>query len=107
MNERSPGFGAWLRRRRRELELTQAELSRQVGYSTIALRKIESEERRPSLDVASRLADSLGIPAAERSAFIRFARGDVRAASPRSPLAAAAAWQPAWRPTRRDQLPAP
>jgi non-specific serine/threonine protein kinase len=54
-----------------------------------------------------RLADCLGIPAAERPAFMRFARGDVRAETPRSPLAAAAPWQPAWQPTRRDQLPAP
>ena len=41
-------FGTWLKRRRAALGLTQEQLAQQVGCSTIALRKIEAEERRPS-----------------------------------------------------------
>ena len=53
-----------------------------MGCSKVAIRKIESEERRPSKQIAERLADVLGIAADDRKAFIRFARGDPRAALP-------------------------
>ncbi|MGQ0604422.1 MAG: tetratricopeptide repeat protein [Anaerolineales bacterium] len=76
------GVGEWIRRRRKALDLTQDELARQVGCSKVAIRKIESEERRPSKQIAERLADVLGIAADDRKAFIRFARGDPRAALP-------------------------
>ena len=76
------GVGEWIRRRRKALDLTQDELARQVGCSKVAIRKIESEERRPSKQIAERLADVLGIAADDRKAFIRFARGDPRVALP-------------------------
>jgi predicted ATPase/DNA-binding XRE family transcriptional regulator len=69
-------FGPWLQKRRKALDLTQAELARRVGCSTIALRKIEAEERRPSVQIAERLAGILGIRSADHPAFVRFARGD-------------------------------
>jgi transcriptional regulator with XRE-family HTH domain len=69
-------FGRWLKRRRVELRLTQAELARRVSYSIVTIRKIESEELRPSLQITERLAEQLGIAAEDRAAFVRFARGE-------------------------------
>ncbi len=71
-------FGDWLKRRRKALDLTQAALADQVGCSAAAIRKIEAEERRPSLQIAERLADIFTIPAMERTNFLRFARGERR-----------------------------
>jgi predicted ATPase/transcriptional regulator with XRE-family HTH domain len=97
-SERS--FGGWLRQRRRVLDLTQEELAHQVGCSAITLRKLEAELRRPSEQIAARLADILGIALTERAAFVRFAQGDPFSA-PRS----ARAEQPDAGPT--DNLPHP
>jgi predicted ATPase/DNA-binding XRE family transcriptional regulator len=69
-------FGAWLKRQRKARDLTQAELSERVGCATITLQKIELGERRPSEEVAARLAEALGIPPAERPGFLRVARGE-------------------------------
>lgn len=79
MEERAHGFGYWLRRRRKALDLTQEALARAVSCSRFAIRKIESDERRPSRRLAERLAEKLGIPEAEREAFLDAARS-VRAA---------------------------
>jgi predicted ATPase/DNA-binding XRE family transcriptional regulator len=76
VDETRVGFGTWLRRSRKALDLTQAELANAVGCSTITLRKIESEERRPSELLARRLAERLAVPADRLPAFMRFARGD-------------------------------
>jgi transcriptional regulator with XRE-family HTH domain len=70
-------FGAWLQRRRRALDLTQADLGRRVGIAAATIRKIEADERRPSTQVAERLADALAIPPAEHVLFIRAARGEL------------------------------
>jgi len=78
-------FGTWLRQRRRALDLTQDELARQVGCSTIALRKIEAEERRPSKQIAERLAELLDVAPAERPAFVRYARGELLTGAPPRP----------------------
>jgi predicted ATPase len=51
-----------------------------VGCSGITLRKLESEERRPSKQIAERLADVLSVPPEGRADFLRFARGDPFAA---------------------------
>ncbi len=48
-------FGYWLRRRRKALDLTQDELARQVGCAIGTLKKIETDERRPSKQLAERL----------------------------------------------------
>src|SRR6266849_3151864 len=73
-------FGEWLRQHRRTLDLTQEELARQVGCSAITLRKLEAEERRPSKQIAERLADVLQVAPDDRPTFLRFARGDPFAA---------------------------
>ena len=38
-------FGAWVRQRRRALDLTQAELAGTIGYSTITVRRRFSTRR--------------------------------------------------------------
>jgi predicted ATPase/transcriptional regulator with XRE-family HTH domain len=73
-----PGyFGEWLRIRRKQLDLTQAELASRAGCSVPALRKIESGARRPSKQLAGLLARSLEIPSEDLTTFIKVARGEL------------------------------
>jgi predicted ATPase/DNA-binding XRE family transcriptional regulator len=67
-------FGRWLQRRRKALDLTQEELAQRVGCASETLRKIEADVRRPSRQIAERLAEALEIPEADRAAFIKAAR---------------------------------
>jgi predicted ATPase/DNA-binding XRE family transcriptional regulator len=67
-------FGAWLKQRRKDLDLTQNILAHQVGCSAETLRKIESNRRRPSRQIAERLARQLSIPSDAVAPFIHFAR---------------------------------
>ncbi|MDT8306757.1 MAG: XRE family transcriptional regulator [Anaerolineae bacterium] len=71
----SPSFGYWVRRRRKILDVTQAELAGNVSCSLSMLRKIERDERRPSVQLAELLADHLAVEEQERQAFLRLARG--------------------------------
>jgi predicted ATPase/transcriptional regulator with XRE-family HTH domain len=73
--ERHDTFGEWLRQRRRTFDLTQADLAERVGFSVSGLRKIESDERRPSRQMAELLAQHLQIPSDERPVFVKVARG--------------------------------
>ena len=70
-------LGYWIRRRRKALDLTQAKLAQQVGCAVATIKKIEADERRPSRQIAERLADLLFIPDAERELFLRVARAEV------------------------------
>lgn len=79
-------FGAWVARRRRTLDLTQAEVARCVGCSVPGLRKIESDERRPSRQMVERLAECVQIPPDQRLLFLQTARGERRVERLGSPL---------------------
>ncbi|MCG8350072.1 MAG: tetratricopeptide repeat protein [Chloroflexales bacterium] len=70
-------FGLWLKRRRAALGFTQSELAQRVGYATVTLRKIEADERRPSAQIAARLANQLELADAARDQFLRAARADM------------------------------
>src|SRR3954454_15673330 len=102
-------FGAWLKGRRKALDLTQRDLAERTGYALETIVKIETGERRPSKQVAERLADFLGAPAEERAAFVRFARaspadfglGSESAGDPKSKI------QIAQSLSRPSNLPAP
>ena len=72
--ERTSSFGYWLRRRRKALDLTQEALADQVGCTGSMIKRIEADERRPSRQLAERLADSLALAPDERVAFIQAAR---------------------------------
>jgi transcriptional regulator with XRE-family HTH domain len=73
-------FGYWLRLKRKALDLTREALADRVGCSVSTIRKLEDEERRPSTQIAELLAEIFKIPTNERTAFLRFARGDWRSA---------------------------
>ena len=67
-------FGRWLKRRRKALDLTQAELARRVGCAEGTVRRLEADEMRPSKQLAELLAEHLDVPSTDRAAFVRFAR---------------------------------
>jgi predicted ATPase/transcriptional regulator with XRE-family HTH domain len=84
--EVTDSFGTWIRRRRRALDLSQAELADRVGCAPITLRKIEADERRPSTLMAERLAQELGVDADRVEAFIAAARADRATSTLGSPV---------------------
>ncbi len=69
-------FGAWLQQRRNQLRLTQKEVGAAALCSAAMIRKIEADERQPSLELAYLLADALQIPAKQRVVFVEVARGE-------------------------------
>lgn len=93
-------FGYWVRRRRKALDLTQRETAERVGCALVTLKKIEADERRPSLQMAERLAAALELPAAELDPFLAAARGE-RAVDTLGPPP-----QPALHPSR-NIIPSP
>ena len=52
-------FGSWLKQRRKALDMTQADLARQVGCAAITIRKIESRRAAAALQIARRMAGIL------------------------------------------------
>ena len=99
--ETSASFGYWMRRQRKALDLTQQALADRVDYSVATIKKIEADERRPSRQMAERLADYLAIPSDRRERFIESARG-VRPVD-QMPLAN----EPALLPRQLSNLPRP
>src|SRR5690349_19362755 len=75
--EHSESFGGWLMQYRQALHLQRAELASRIGCAAVTLRKIESDERRPSRQMAEQLAEQLSIPPHEHDIFIRVARGEL------------------------------
>ncbi len=68
-------FGAWVKARRRWLDLSQAELGERAGCSAATVRKIEADLRKPSRQLAEIFVRVLEIPAAEQVDFLQMARG--------------------------------
>lgn len=68
-------LGYWLRRKRMALDLTQRELADRIPCSLATIKKIEKDARRPSVQMAERLAICLNLPAAERDLFLAVAQG--------------------------------
>jgi predicted ATPase/transcriptional regulator with XRE-family HTH domain/Flp pilus assembly protein TadD len=78
MNDVAPStttFGRWLKERRQSSGLTQENLADRVACALSMIEKIERGLRRPSHQVAERIAEVLRIPEGEREAFIGWARG--------------------------------
>ncbi|NJM41469.1 MAG: helix-turn-helix domain-containing protein [Anaerolineae bacterium] len=67
-------FSGWIRRRRKSLDLTQADLAQRLSCSLSTVQKVEEGGRRPSRALVERLADALEIHPDERAAFTRVAR---------------------------------
>ncbi len=95
-------FGGWLRQRRRRQDLTQGELARQAGCAVGTLRNIESDEARPSKQLAARLLRAVGVAEEEIAAAVAFARGFGSA-----PEALPTRAEPQTLPTTAALLPAP
>src|SRR5215211_4848098 len=72
-------LGLWIKRRRKALDLTQDELAQRVGCSLNLIQKIEADARRPSREIAARLAEKLELTGDERAAFIQAARAELGA----------------------------
>ncbi len=98
-------FGLWLKHRRKALDLTQDALAQRVGCSLASIQKIEAGERRPSRQIADLLAHALEISPADRTTFLKVARGERRL--DRLPATAAIPLPGQARPTPRSNLPAP
>jgi predicted ATPase/DNA-binding XRE family transcriptional regulator len=74
MNNDTLPFGRWLKERRQSLDLTQENLADRVGCALSTIEKIERGLRRPSHQIAGRLAEALRIPVEERATFVAWAR---------------------------------
>jgi predicted ATPase/transcriptional regulator with XRE-family HTH domain len=72
----SETFPTWLRRRRKALDLTRAELAQRAHCSASTLRRLEAGDLRPSAQLGKTLALALEIPEEEQVRFVRFARGE-------------------------------
>jgi predicted ATPase/class 3 adenylate cyclase len=72
-------LGLWIKRRRKALDLTQDALAGLIGCALGTIKKIETDERRPSRQLAERLASCLRLPPEERAAFIQAARAELAA----------------------------
>jgi DNA-binding XRE family transcriptional regulator len=62
------------------LDLTRDKLAWQVGCSFETIKKIESGDLKPSVQLAELIAGTLGVPVAEQAAFVQFARGSIATA---------------------------
>lgn len=72
-------LGYWLRRQRKALDLTQKKLAQQVCCSVSAIKKMEADARRPSRQMAERLALVLSISPDDHDRFLAMACGKARA----------------------------
>lgn len=103
-----PAFGNWLKQRRRQLDLTQQELADCAACSVVTIRKLETDERRPSKQLALQLATCLQIPSSERDTFLHFARTVATADPPPVPsLLEPVSYPAAANPLPAVHLPAP
>jgi predicted ATPase/transcriptional regulator with XRE-family HTH domain len=69
-------FGHWLMQRRKRLRLTRNDLAVRSGCAAVTLRKVEEDARRPSPELAAKLAENLSLTDGERAVFIQVARGE-------------------------------
>ena len=69
-------FGEWVQKRRNQLSHTRKEFAQLVGCAPITIKKIERDERKPSVEMAELFAQHLQIPASEQEDFMRRARGE-------------------------------
>ena len=67
-------FGAWVKERRKALDLTQQDLAERAACAAVTITRVERGALRPSQQLAAMLAEALLIPSAERVEFLRLAR---------------------------------
>ncbi len=71
----NPPISAWVKARRKQLDLTQTGLAHRAHYSVNVIRKVEAQSRPVSRALAEALRVALEVPADDHDAFIAFARG--------------------------------
>src|SRR5438132_8410296 len=101
-------LGEWLRRWRRARGMTREEVAEQVPCSVVTIRKIEADERRPSRELAARVADVLRLPAEAHARFLEsvvLRVGPGRLPLPDGPAAGGGATPPV--PAGGSHLPIP
>jgi predicted ATPase/transcriptional regulator with XRE-family HTH domain len=74
VEETTYSFGYWIQRRRKALDLSRASLAARVNCSPETIKKIERDERRPSEQIAERLASALALSSHERASFLEIAQ---------------------------------
>ncbi len=67
-------FGQWVKQQRKTAGLRQDDLAQKVACSLVMIKKIEADQRKPSLQIAELLAQHLHIPANEQQDFLHLAR---------------------------------
>jgi predicted ATPase/DNA-binding XRE family transcriptional regulator len=98
-------FGSRLKQLRQEHGLTQDALAERVGCATQTIRKIEGGQRRPSYQIAAKLAEQLGIAPEDRASFIRSSRDEPREEQIEPPTQTVSETQPASLPPAPRNLP--
>jgi predicted ATPase/DNA-binding XRE family transcriptional regulator len=71
----SKTFGSWIKQRRKALDLTQTNLAARVACSPETIKKIESQQRQPSKQLAELLLHALKIEPNDEDEFMALARG--------------------------------
>ena len=74
-------FRRWMKQLRAALDLTQEQLAEEVGCAAHTIRTFENGTRRPSRELAERLAGALQVAPEQAGGFLRLA------CTPRTPLA--------------------
>jgi len=74
-------FGQWLKQRRQMLGLTQRALAQLVHCSVATIRKLESNERRPSKQIAKHIATALSLTSDEQRQLANWVSMSRRAAA--------------------------
>jgi transcriptional regulator with XRE-family HTH domain len=88
---RPRSFGAVIRERRRQLDLTQEQVARRVGTSTPYVGHLESGKRHPSEKVLVRLSEVLGL--GRRDLFLLANPGAREFLSDSQPRTGRSAWE--------------
>ena len=101
-------FGEWVQTRRNQLRYSRPALAHKISCSPHTIKKIERDERKPSVEIAELLAYHLQISEAEQDSFIRRARGEFVAqfGSPAEMSLAEAQAPAATEETPKHKLPA-
>lgn len=71
-------FGQWLKHQRKSQGYTQSALAEDINCAVVTLRKIESDDLRPSQDLVLRILAELKVPAAAQSELVALARNEYR-----------------------------
>ncbi len=86
----APSLGEVIKRRRQQLQLTQAQVASRVGCRPHYIGYVEAGSRRPSERVLEKLADALDL---DRAELLLLAYPTLRAALPGAPATDNSAWE--------------